>query len=280
LAIPQPLEIEPRAVHQPGSPLLLIGGAEDKENEKSILKTFHALAGGPLARVLILPAASSMPEILAEVYRSLFSRLGVSSVQVLQIANRLDADQPWVVDAVLTSTGIFMTGGDQMRLAQLIADTAVAEAMRQSSARGALVLAGTSAGASALGTCMIARGYSGETPSRNIVELSDGLGILEGVIVDQHFHNRNRLARLMTAIATRPDCIGIGIDENTAAVLQPDGALEVIGDGAVTIVDGSELVYNTINDSQAHQPFSVGSFRIHVMARGLRYQIRERKILP
>lgn len=261
-----------------GSPLILIGGAEDKENEKSILKSFHALAGGPLARLLVLPAASSMPEILAEVYRSLFFRLGVASVQVLSINSRPEAEQASAVEQVIDSTGLFITGGDQLRLSELIAGTAVGLAMQQRSAMGELLIAGTSAGASALGSCMISRGYSGETPSRNIVELSEGLGILEGVIVDQHFHNRNRLARLMTAVATRPDCIGIGVDENTAAVLENDDTLEVIGEGAVTIVDGSELVYNTINDSPAYQPFSVGSFRIHVMARGLRYNLRERKL--
>jgi cyanophycinase len=262
-----------------GSPVLVVGGAEDKENDKSILKTFHSLSGGSQARILIVPTASSMPEILGEVYRLLFSRMGAAAVEVLSLTNRPEAEREAAIEAVQESTGLFMTGGDQMRLSQVLAGTGVAEAMRQRSRAGELVIAGTSAGAAAMGECMIARGYSGESPCRNIVELSDGIGILKGIIIDQHFHNRNRLTRLMTAIASRPECLGIGIDENTAVVLRADGVLEVIGDGTVTIVDGSELVYNTINDSQADEPFSVGSFRVHVMARGLRYHIRERKTL-
>ncbi|AGY57372.1 cyanophycinase [Gloeobacter kilaueensis] len=272
------LDQQPR-IYPQGSPLVVIGGAEDKEREKSILKTFFTIAGGPQARILIIPSASSMPEILAEVYRLVFVQMGAAKVDVLNITSRFEADLVETVERVRASSGVFMTGGDQVRLCNLIAHSALARAMQQGSILGQLVLAGTSAGASALGACMIARGYSGEAPKRNIVELSEGLGILKNVIVDQHFHNRNRLPRLMTAVAARPDCLGIGIDENTACILHAEGTLEVIGEGTVTIVDGSELIYNTINEIQAYQPLSVGSFRLSVMAQGLRYNLRERKTL-
>ncbi|WP_164929455.1 cyanophycinase [Gloeobacter violaceus] len=272
------IDAHTRALNQ-GSPLIIIGGAEDKEREKSILKAFLARAGGSEARLLLVPSASSMPEILAEVYRLLFVQLGAASVEVLNITNRFEAELDENVARLHNSTGLFMTGGDQVRLCKLVAGTALARAMQQASTAGRLVIAGTSAGASAMGECMIARGYSGEPPKRNIVELSEGLGLLKDVIVDQHFHNRNRLPRLMTAVASQPHCIGIGIDENTAVVLHGDGILEVIGEGTVTVVDGSELVYNTINDIQSYQPLSVGNFRIAVMAQGLRYNLRERQTL-
>ena len=265
--------------HVGGSPLIIIGGAEDKEREKSILKAFFTWAGGSRARIVIIPTASSMPEILGEVYRLLFERMGASAIEVLNITSRYEADLERSVALINQSTGVFMTGGDQVRLCGFIAQTALSAAMRERSMLGRLVIAGTSAGASALGDCMIARGYSGETPRRNIVELSVGLGILEGVIIDQHFHNRNRLTRLMTAVAAQPHYLGIGIDENTAIILQADRTLEVIGAGTVTVVDAGEVVYNTINDIQTHQPISIGNLRLHMMAAGLRYNLRERKIL-
>jgi cyanophycinase len=264
---------------QSGSPMIIIGGAEDKENEKSILATFHQLAGGTQARILILPTASSMPEILGEVYRQLFVKMGVAQADVLRVASRYEAELSETAELVKTYTGLFMTGGDQLRLCQVIAGTLMADAMQASSQAGELVIAGTSAGASAMGDCMIARGYSGESPRRSIVDLTVGLGILQNVIIDQHFHNRNRLARLMTAVALRPDCLGVGIDENTAVILQQDSSLEVMGEGSVAIVDGGELVYNTINETESSQPFSASGFRIHIMAKGQRFSLRDRKIL-
>ncbi|MBC8121875.1 MAG: cyanophycinase [Gemmatimonadaceae bacterium] len=271
--------IEQQAPVPVGNPLIVIGGAEDKEREKTILRAFHQYAGAEQARILIIPTASSMPEILAEVYRLLFEQMGADWVRILNVSSRLEAQSPWVVDLVALSTGIFMTGGDQLRLANLLADTDMARKMQEEWQTGRLVIAGTSAGASAMGDSMISRGYSGESPKREMVELSVGLGILNNVIIDQHFHNRNRLPRLMTAIASRPYCTGIGIDENTAIILQRDGLLEVIGQGTVTIVDGSELTYNNVVDIPAHHPLSATNFRIHVMAQGLRYHLRERKLL-
>jgi cyanophycinase len=275
----RPVEAAQILAKQSGSPMIIIGGAEDKENEKSILATFHQLAGGTQARILILPTASSMPEILGEVYRQLFVKMGVAKADVLRVASRYEAELSETAELVKTYTGLFMTGGDQLRLCQVIAGTLMADAMQASSQAGELVIAGTSAGASAMGDCMIARGYSGESPRRSIVDLTVGLGILQNVIIDQHFHNRNRLARLMTAVSLRPDCLGVGIDENTAVILQQDSSLEVMGEGSVAIVDGSELVYNTIKETESSQPFSVGSFRIHIMAKGQRFSLRDRKIL-
>lgn len=262
-----------------GGHLLIIGGAEDKYNERRILRKFLQLAGDEAATILIIPVASDFPEFAADVYVQAFRQLGVASPRVLRATSRHDiinADIDMLLDGV---TGIFITGGDQMRLTSLLGGTQLAGRLEKLARETQVVLAGTSAGAAGMSTSMIVRGESTSHPHKNSVRLSPGLGLLRNVIIDQHFSERGRLSRLITAVSYNPYNLGIGIDENTAIIMNNEGSLEVFGAGTVTVVDGSQITYNEIAEVDDFQPFSVCGVQIHILRDGLVYDFFSRRPL-
>jgi len=259
-----------------GGHLLVIGGAEDKYNERRILKKFLGLAGGEKADVLIVPVASDYPEFAADVYTQAFRNLGVANPRVLRATSRQDvfaADPNELLDGV---TGVFITGGDQMRLVSLLGGTELADLLRRKVRTTSIVLAGTSAGAAGMSTSMIVRGESTSHPHKDSVRLSPGLGFLKNIIIDQHFTERGRISRLITAVSYNPYNLGIGIDENTAIILDANGILEVFGAGSATIVDGSKITYNEIAEVADHESFSVCGVQLHVLRDGLVYDYLDR----
>jgi cyanophycinase len=263
-----------------GGHLLVIGGAEDKYNERRILRKFLSLAGNEEASVLIIPVASDFPEFAADVYVQAFTKLGVKRVKVLRATSRqevVEADPDVLLDGV---TGVFISGGDQMRLTSIMGGTKISQKLRQMVSETNVVLAGTSAGAAGMSTSMIVRGESTSHPHKNSVRLSPGLGFLKNIIIDQHFTERGRLSRMITAVSYNPYNLGIGIDENTAIILDNEGILEVFGDGTVTIVDGSEITYNEIAEVDEFQPFSVCGVKVHILGDGLSYDYFAREVMP
>ena len=263
-----------------GGHLLVIGGAEDKYNERRILRKFLELAGGDEANILIVPVSSDFPEFAADVYAQAFRRLGVANPRVLRATSRQDvvtADADAMLDGI---TGVFMTGGDQMRLTSILGGTLFAQKLRQKVAETSLVLAGTSAGAAAMSTAMIVRGDATSHPHKNSVRISPGLGFLKNIIIDQHFTERGRISRLITAVSYNPYNLGIGIDENTAIILNKEGMLEVFGAGTATIVDGSQITYNEIAEVDDFQPFSITGVQIHILRDGLIYDYFDRRPIP
>ena len=259
-----------------GGHLLVIGGAEDKYNERRILKKFLELAGGDGAEVLIVPVASDFPEFAADVYTQAFRNLGVANPHVLRATSRQDIVQADVEKLVDGVTGVFMTGGDQMRLVSLLGGTKLAEALRKKVRETNVVMAGTSAGAAAMSTSMIVRGEPSSHPHKNAVKLSPGLGFLKNIIIDQHFSERGRISRLITAVSYNPYNLGIGIDENTAIVLDGHGVLEVFGQGSTTIVDGSQITFNEIAEVADNESFSICGVQFHVLRDGLVYNYIDR----
>ncbi len=256
-----------------GGHLLVIGGAEDKYNERRILRKFLELTGkdGGETQVLIVPVASDFPEFAADVYVQAFRRLGIANPRVLRATSRQDvfaADADTLFDGV---DGVFITGGDQMRLVSLLGGTKFAQGLRNKVAETNVVLAGTSAGAAGMSTSMIVRGDATPHPHKNSVRLSPGLGFLKNIIIDQHFTERGRISRLITAVSYNPYNLGIGIDENTAIILDNEGVLEVFGEGSVTIVDGSQITYNEIAEVDDFQSFSVCGVQLHILGNGLIY---------
>lgn len=259
-----------------GGHLLVIGGAEDKYNERRILKKFLELAGGTSAEVLIVPVASDYPEFAADVYTQAFRNLGIANPRVLRATSRQDvvnADADKLLDGI---TGIIMTGGDQMRLVSLLGGTKLAEKIRKAVRETDVVLAGTSAGAAAMSTSMIVRGEPTSHPHKNAVRLSPGLGFLKNIIIDQHFSERGRISRLITAVSFNPYNLGIGIDENTAIILDGKGQLEVYGQGSTTIVDGSQITFNEIAEVADNEAFSICGVQFHVLREGLVYNYIDR----
>ncbi len=263
-----------------GGHLLVIGGAEDKYNERRILRKFLSLAGDEKANILIIPVSSDYPEFAADVYVQAFRKLGVANPRVLRATSRQEVVEADIETLLKDVTGIFISGGDQMRLASILGGTKLSQKIENLVREDEIVLAGTSAGAAGMSASMIVRGESSSHPQRNSVRLSPGLGYLRNVIIDQHFSERGRLSRLITAVSFNPQNLGIGIDENTAIILDKEGHLEVFGDGTVTIVDGSEITYNEIAEVSDAEPFAVCGVQIHILKDGLSYDFFARKPLP
>ncbi|MEB3227279.1 MAG: cyanophycinase [Synechocystis sp.] len=251
--------------------ILIIGGAEDKVHGREILQTFWLRSGGTDAVIGIIPSASREPLLIGDRYQSIFQSMGVQELKVLDVRDRSQGDDPGYREFVDSCTGIFMTGGDQLRLCGLLADTPLMNRIRQRVHQGEISLAGTSAGAAVMGHHMIAGGSSGEWPNRALVDMAVGLGIIPEIIVDQHFHNRNRMARLLSAISTHPDRLGLGIDEDTCAMFEPDGSIRIIGQGTVSFVDAQEMTYTNASQISANSPLSLHGLRLNVLVHGETY---------
>ena len=258
--------------------VIVIGGAEDKVRERVILTRFIALAGGPDARIAVISTASSLGPLAGEMYRRVFGELGAREVQPIHAMTRAQANEPANVRTVREATGLFMTGGNQLRLSSTIGGTALAQAVVKRHREGAVV-AGTSAGASAMSTHMVAFGASGATPKQRMVQMAAGLGLLPGVIIDQHFEQRNRLGRLLAIIAQNPSLLGIGFDEDTAGVVGPDMVMEVIGRRSVTIIDGGASETDAW-EVKAHRPLMISNVVLHSLPAGYRFDLDRRVRVP
>jgi cyanophycinase len=261
---------------QPG-PLIAIGGAEDKVRERAILRYFLEVSGGPDASIVVLATASELPET-GERYADLFYSMNADSVEVLRIATREEAlalgDD--VRDLLEFATGVFITGGSQLRLSSALGGTMIAETICARHEAG-MVVAGTSAGAAFLSRHMIALGDSGATPRRRLVHLAPGLGLAPDLVIDQHFRRRDRLGRLLTALSYSPGLLGLGVDENTAAVVQPaTHQMSVIGEGAVTVVDASGLTFTNSHAVRRGQPVAMLGVKLDILTAGCRYDLATR----
>jgi cyanophycinase len=251
-----------------------IGGAENKENDRHILERFIRVSGGDNADIVVIPTASRMHETGPR-YEKLFNELGAAQVTVMDFDTRRDCQEAGRLRRIEEATGIFFTGGNQLRLTTLLGGTPVAKLIRSRNARGVTV-GGTSAGASILSEHMIAFGDEGSSVISGSVRLAPGLGLTNRFIIDQHFRQRDRLGRLITALAYNPFAVGIGLDEDTAAFIGPDEIIEVEGSGGVTVVDASEVSYSSIGEVEDGQPVSVLGLRLHILVAGATFNLHTR----
>tara|TARA_R110002072_G_scaffold69483_13_gene168475 strand:- start:6975 stop:7787 length:813 start_codon:yes stop_codon:yes gene_type:complete len=255
--------------------IIPIGGAEEKISDALILRKFVDICGGGEGRIVVIPTASRMADT-ADRYETLFTELGIGHVCSLRIEERSDClREDWLAE-LDKATGVFMTGGNQLRLSTTIGGTPVADRLRDRNAVG-LHVAGTSAGASIMAEHMIAYGDEGSTPRADMVTLVPGLGFTRDAIIDQHFRQRDRLGRLLTAVSYNPRVIGIGLDEDTAAFISADDKLEVIGSGAITIVDPSEMQFSSMDSANRKDPVALTNIRLHVLIHGGTYDIGTRE---
>ncbi len=274
---PDPARALSRAVSCPpmsDGTVMVIGGAEDKIRDRVILGRFVELAGGEQATIAVISTASSLGLEAGERYRAVFGELGVKHVRPLHAMTRAQANDETFARQLRDATGIFLTGGNQLRLSSTIGGTLLAEAVMERF-RGGAVVGGTSAGASAMSTHMIAFGASGGTPKHRMAALAAGLGVLPSVIIDQHFQQRNRLGRLLSVIAQNPSLLGLGVDEDTAGIVGPDGIMEVIGRGSITIVDGAAAETDAW-DIHGHRPLMISGVVLHALPAGYRFDLRRR----
>jgi len=258
--------------------IIPIGGAENKENDRHILERFVRVSGGEQADIVVIPTASRMHETGPR-YEQLFRSIGAERVTVMDFDTRRDCQETGRLRRLEEASGIFFTGGNQLRLTTLLGGTPVAKLIRQRNAHGVTV-GGTSAGASILSEHMIAFGDEGSAVVSGSVRLAPGLGLTNRFIIDQHFRQRDRLGRLLTALAYNPFAVGIGLDEDTAAFIGPDETVEVEGSGGVTIVDGADVSYSSMGEVAEGQPVCMLGLRLHVLVAGATFNLHTRIAEP
>ena len=254
--------------------IIPIGGAEDKDANPSILQRFVELCGGSEADIVVIPTASRLKDTGTR-YEELFRGMGVAQVEVLDFDTRRDCQEEGRLARLARASGIFFTGGNQLRLSTILGGTHVARTIRLRNAQGVTV-AGTSAGAGFLSEHMIAFGSEGSSPRASSVRLAPGLGLTNRFVIDQHFRQRDRLGRLVAALAYNPFAIGIGLDEDTAAFISPDDTLEVEGSGAVTVVDAHDLQFSSMDRADEGEPICLLGLKIHILTAGATFNLQTR----
>ncbi len=252
--------------------LVIIGGAEDKEGDCQILREFVRRAGGTKARIVIMTAATELPREVGENYIRVFERLGAEDARIIDTETRDDASSSTALEAISKATGVFFTGGDQARITSILKDTEIDTAIHKRFSEG-IVVGGTSAGAAVMPDVMIVEGDSETNPRIEIVDMGPGLAFLPGVVIDQHFSQRGRLGRLISALAQQPAVLGFGIDENTAMIVT-DSQIEVVGEGSVTIVDESEVIHNNIDEILKDEALAICGARLHILPHGYKFDLK------
>lgn len=251
--------------------LLVIGGGEDRVDDREILRRFMELSGGAQARLRFITGATNDPKGAEQAYGAAMGGLGAQDVRFLHLAEAQDAAQPALLEELRQADGVFITGGDQARLMGKLWSTPAMQALHQAVRERGICLAGTSAGAAAMSRAMIAHGPAVVVPQKEAVSLDLGLNFLPQAMVDQHFSQRRRLSRLLSALALRPDLLGIGVDEDTALLIEIGRSVEVIGRSSVTLVDGSEMQSNA-GQVQPRDRLELVGVNLHVLPTGQRYR--------
>src|SRR5271166_2536504 len=252
-----------------------IGGAENKENDRHILERFVRISGGAEANIVVIPTASRMHETGSR-YEKLFKDLGAAEVATMDFDTRRDCQEPGRLRRLEAASGIFFTGGNQLRLTTLLGGTPVAKLIRERNACGVTV-GGTSAGASILSEHMIAFGDEGSSVISGSVRLAPGLGLTNRFIIDQHFRQRDRLGRLLTALAYNPFAVGIGLDEDTAAFIAPDNTVDVLGSGGITVVDAAEVQFSSMDSVKEGRPVCLLGVKLHILTQGATFNLHTRQ---
>jgi cyanophycinase len=258
--------------------IIPIGGAEEKFDNPEILDRFADICGGKNARIGIVPTASELKDT-GRNYEKLFRKLGIRHARVLPFETRNDCESGESVEYIGKCDGVFLTGGNQLRLSTTLGGTAVAQLIRRRNAAG-MHVAGTSAGAAFMPEHMIAGGLEGSTPTPDMVTMAPGLGLTNKFIVDQHFRQRDRLGRLLTALAYNPFAVGLGLDEDTAAFIRPDDDVEVVGSGGITVIDPRDLSYSSMDRARRGEPVSLIGVKLHILIAGGRFSTVTRAATP
>lgn len=259
--------------------LIIIGGREDKDDECRILQEVVKRLHGVRNRLVVATIATEYPEEMFEQYRKAFNKLGVKHVDLLDARTREDGMREEHIKLVDAASVIFFTGGDQLRITSQIGDTPVFQHMALFYREGGTIV-GTSAGAAAMSETMLFSGPSDETNKLSALGMAPGLGLVKGLVIDTHFAERGRMGRLLGAVAQNPRTLGLGIDENTAVIVEHEDSLRVIGSGAVYVVDGSPVSYSSLSEKEAEGITSVHDVKLHVLGEGGQFDLLTRRPSP
>jgi len=252
--------------------LVIIGGAEDKTADKRILKIVYKMSGGDNSTVAVVTTATNSPYKAEKQYNEIFKSLGSKAVYGINITDRSQADDNRLIKQIRECDCIFFVGGDQLRISSILGGTEFHKAVLDGYENGKII-AGTSAGASMMSQVMVVEGKDDEAPRKCTLKMAPGMGLLQGVIIDQHFNQRGRIGRLLAAVAQNPGIIGIGIDEDTAAIVDGDLTFRVAGSGVVTVVDGRDITFTNVSEQNSEEPLAIANVKIHVFPEGYGFNL-------
>ncbi|MGI6096961.1 MAG: cyanophycinase [Dethiobacteria bacterium] len=255
--------------------LLIIGGAEDKTGNCFLLREFVKLAGSSKSRLAVITTAAAAPRKVGEEYRRLFLKLGASSVDIIAFDKRREVSRE-AAASLFKATGIFISGGDQLRLTGILGGTVIHSAIKKCYAEGTIV-AGTSAGAAVVGATMIVGGDDERAPKKEILRMAPGFALLSDVVIDQHFAQRGRLGRLLAVVAQNPAVFGIGIDENTAALFKDENSFYVLGSETVSVIDGQGISFSNVSDQRENEALSLFDVQLHILSAGAAFNLKLRR---
>ncbi len=282
-------------MNHPKGKLIAIGGAEDKGTdlesgdihrnnlnffELGILRRLVEEAGGPSSRIEIITTASMIPYEVGENYLNAFGRIGCTNVDVMHIRTRQDTLKTEYIDRIMQCDAVMFSGGNQLRLSATDGGTEFLRIMKRRYLDENFVVAGTSAGAMAMGHTMIYEGNATRAHLKGEVKITTGLGFISSLIIDSHFEKRGRFGRLAQAVAANPGSIGIGLGEDTGMLITGGNKMEAIGSGLVVIIDGHDIMHSNIADIPDGNPVSIENLKVHFCEKGNGYLINERKFLP
>jgi cyanophycinase len=255
--------------------LIIIGGHEDKQHDKAILEEVAnaVIDGGHLA---IMTVATQSPEDVASQYRKVFRNLGVSHIDAIDIRTREDGHDEARIKKLQQAHVIFFTGGDQLRITSQLSDSPLFQCLSELYRDGATI-AGTSAGAAAMPETMLISGAGDESSHISALGMAPGLGLIEGVVIDSHFAERGRIGRLVGAVAQNPRNLGLGIDEDTAIIVEKNGHFRVVGSGAVYVVDGTTVSYSSLSEEQPEGILSIFDLKLHILGEGDQFDLEQRR---
>lgn len=258
--------------------LIIIGGAEDKTGECQILKYSISKIGGNSANLLVLTTATENPEEVGSKYRQVFSNLGLTNINVVNIDTREEANNEENIQKLNSCNGLFFTGGDQLRITSILGGTRFYYALKSRFEEG-LIIIGTSAGASVMSNTMIVDGMDNASARKCTLKMAPGLGLWEEVLIDQHFAQRGRIGRLLCGVSENPHILGLGIDEDTAIVVSSNGNFEVIGTNAVTVVDGKSIKSSNVSELKPNELLAISNVTLHVLTKGYGFNVANREVL-
>jgi cyanophycinase len=258
--------------------LVAVGGNEDKTADLEVLRTICALPEGGTKVVEIVPIASRVPEEAAGQYIEPFQKLGVETVNIMDVSSRAAANDAALVQRIIDADVVFFTGGDQLRITNLLGGSGLHRTLQGHYQRGGVV-AGTSAGAAAMSQAMIYQGKAGQAMRKGTVQMTPGMGLLRNVVIDSHFTQRGRFSRLLEVVTGNPGVIGLGLDEDSGVVVRDGNRIEAIGSGVVVVIDGHEMRYSSITQVRMGRAIAVEGMLVHTLTKGHGFHLEDRRYL-
>lgn len=263
---------------KPKRRLIIIGGAEDKQGDREILQAVCEVQKNGAGKLTVITVATQLPEEVGRQYKEVFAELGVKDLEILDIRKREDALQPENVERLLGSNVVFLTGGDQLRITSQLGDSPIYSCLHELYQQGATIV-GTSAGASVMSQTMLVSGESDDSFRAETLHMAPGLGLIKDVLIDQHFAQRGRIGRLSGAVAHNPANLGVGIDEDTAIIVEDEKRFRVIGSGAVYVLDASESSYSNLSALHPDDVLTALDIKLHILGPDSEFDLVARRPL-